>query len=422
MVKLYEYQGKKLLKDARILIPEGEVASTPEEAEKIATRIGKPVVVKAQVWTTGRSKAGGIKFANTPEEAKSAAKELFNTTIKGLDIKKILVEEKLAIAQELFVSIIVNDSYKIRGPTLILSSAGGIDIEEVAEKTPEKIVRFNVDILQGLRSYEILDMALDLEIPSSLLRPIGQTVLQTYDVFRRYNARTVEINPLIVTSDGKLYAADCRVTIDDSSVIRHPELGINLPRDMERPATPLEEIAWTIEANDYRGTAYFAQIASESELEQGGLVGFHGIGGGGTMKGADALARHGLKIANYTDTSGNPPASKLYRIAKVILAQRGIEGYAFIGATLASQNQYYHALGLLRAFKEDLENKPGFPIVILLAGNKEAESLEILQEGLNELPVQFELYGREKLRDLDFVAKRMKSLVEKYRASKAAGG
>jgi succinyl-CoA synthetase beta subunit len=246
--------------------------------------------------------------------------------------------------------------------------------------------------------------------------------MQIYAVFKQKNARAVEVNPLVITTDSKLYAVDCRVTIDDSSVIRHPELRIPLPRDMERPPTPLENIAWSIEANDYRGTAYFAQMASDSEIIQGGYVGFHGIGGGGTMKGYDALARQGLKIANYTDTSGNPPASKLYRIAKVILAQEGIEGYAFIGATMASQNQWHHAHGMLRAFREDLKDRPGFPLIILLAGNKEKESLEILRDGLKDLPIRVELYGREKLQDLDYVAKRMKDLVNEYREEQVTGG
>jgi succinyl-CoA synthetase beta subunit len=152
----------------------------------------------------------------------------------------------------------------------------------------------------------------------------------------------------VLTSDGIVYAADCRIVLDECSAIKHPELGIDFPRDMGRPPTELEKVAWKIEEKDFRGTAYFIQMAADIKPSEG-LVGFHGIGGGGAMIGADALVRHGLRIANYADTSGNPTASKVYRIVKVIFAQPKIMGYVLMGAVVANQEQWHHAHALVRA-------------------------------------------------------------------------
>jgi succinyl-CoA synthetase beta subunit len=146
-----------------------------------------------------------------------------------------------------------------------------------------------------------------------------------------------------------------------------------------------------------------------------GYIGFHGIGGGGAMLGADALMRHDVKIANYADTSGNPTASKVYRTVKIILSQQNIEGYALMGAVIANQEQWHHAHALVRALREELRDRPCFPVVILIAGNKEAEAIEILKKGLKDVPSKVEIYGGEYVYNLDFIAQRMKSLIEQYR-------
>ncbi|MFQ5885596.1 MAG: ATP citrate lyase citrate-binding domain-containing protein, partial [Anaerolineae bacterium] len=271
----------------------------------------------------------------------------------------------------------------------------------------------------GLRRYEAYDLALALGVPSPLLEPIGAAICGMYEVFSRYDARAVEINPLILTKGGRVYAADCRVSIDDSSAGSHPELGIGVPREADRPPTELDRIAWTIEESDYRGVCFFAQMVPKVGEEC--YIGYHAIGGGGALLAADTLVRHGLKLADYAETSGNPTAAKVYRCAKIILSIPGIEGYCLMGAVIASQDQWHHAHGLVRAFREDLVDKGGFPVVILLAGNKERVSLEILREGLKELPIRLELYGRQYIHKLDFVAERMKSLVEQYRESRSVG-
>jgi len=415
-VRLFEHHGKELLKSVGIPIPLGEVASNSEEAEKIAERIGKPVAVKAQVWVGGRFKAGGIRFAENPGETKDVAASILSTTIKGLKVEKVLVEEKLDVHKEFYVGVIVDDSYKVKAPVVMFSSEGGAEIEEVAAKSPEMISSLVVDIFRGVRVYDGYNLALKVGVPAGLLSDMGNVIRNTYELFRRYEARTVEINPLVLTEDEKIVAADCRILIDDSAVPRHPELGIEIAREGDRPPSELDKVAWRIEESDYRGVAYFMQMAPE--IKEQGYVGYHGIGGGGALLGADALSRHGLKIANYADTSGNPTASKVYRIAKLILSQPGIEGYFLSGACIASQEQWHHAHALVKAFREDLKDRPGFPVIVLLAGNKEKEALEILKEGLEDLPIRLELYGREHVYDIDFLAERMKAMVEEYRGSK----
>lgn len=418
MARLYEYQGKQLLEAVRVDVPKGDVACTPEEARRIAAEIGKPVAVKAQVWSTGRFKAGGIKFAETPLEAKRAASEIIGSTIKGFLVEKVVVEEKLDIDREYYAGVIVDDSSMVKAPVVIFSTKGGVEIEKTAKLSPQKVCSKTVDIRQGFQRYEACDLAVGLEVPSHQLESLCAAICGMYEVFRSYDARAVEINPLILTKEGRAYAADCRVSIDDASVVRHPQLGIAVPREADRPPAELDRIAWSVEQNEHRGVFFFAQIATEAGEE--GCIGFHAIGGGGALLAADTLVRHGLKLAAYAETSGNPTAAKVYRCAKINLSMPRIEGYCVMGAVIASQDQWHHAHGLVKAFREDLAEKVGFPVVILLAGNKERESLEILRQGLKDVPIQLELYGREYIHKLDFVAARMASLVEEYRGSTRA--
>lgn len=414
MPKLLEYQGKSLLRKQGMLVPEGDVATTPGEVRKIAEKLSKPVVIKSQIEATGRSKAGGIKFADNADEAEKIASELLGKEIKGLKVEKVLVEEKLAIDREFYAGLIVNDSYKVKGPVLMFSTQGGVDIEEVAAKSPEKVVSMNVDILDGLAVNDARELVLKLNVATPLVDLLSQVVYGLYEVAKNCSARSAEINPLVLTKDGEIYPADCRVVIDEASVFMYPELEIEYPREIGRAPTELERLAWKVEEKDYRGIGYFVQMAKDFNPGEG-YVGFHGIGGGGAMLGADALMRHGLKLANYADTSGNPTASKVYRIVKLIFSQPNIDGYILMGPVVANQEQWHHAHALVRALREELKNRPNFPVIILIAGNKEAESLEILSEGLKGLPARIEIYGRDYVYNVDYIADRMKKLVEEYR-------
>jgi succinyl-CoA synthetase beta subunit len=417
MARLFEYQGKELLKKAKVPIPPGEVAKTPQEARKIAEKIGKPVAIKSQIWAGGRGKAGGIQFAQTPDEAEKVAGKLLGSEIRNLTVEKVLVEEKLNIDKEFYAGVIIDASRKVRAPVVMFSTEGGVDIEEVPS---DKIAQMNVDVLRGLRFYDALNLAIKLKVATQHLPTIAQAILGLYETFKGYNCRTAEINPLVLTKDGKIYAADCRMAIDDSSVFRHPELNIDVAREAPTPPTDLDKIAWQIEEGDLRGTCYIAQMVPE--IKEPGYVGYHGIGGGGAILGVDALNRQGLKIANYADTSGNPTAAKVYRAAKVILSQAGIEGYMLGGFIVANQEQWHHAHGVVKALREDLADRPGFPVVLLLCGNKEKESLEILREGTKDLPIRIEIYGSDKVYETEFLAKRMKAFIDEYRKERGGKG
>jgi len=420
VARIYEYQGKEVLRDKGIRVPQGSVVARAEEAREVAAHVGKPVVLKAQVWATGRFKAGGIKFAATPGDAEKAALELLGSTVKGLTVDRILVEEQLAIGSEYYLGIIVNDSVRVKGPTLIFSTEGGVGVEEVAARNPERVIKMNVNSLQGLSSAEekrfVDSLPFDEPLSPDLARELAGVVGSLYRAFVDSDARAAEINPLVLAQDHHFYAADCRLTIDDNSVFRHPEFGIELPRDMTRQPTELERIAWQIEEEDYRGTGYFTQMVSK--IEGPGWVGLHGIGGGGAMIAASALIARGFSIANYADTSGDPPASKVYRVIKCILSQP-IDSYVLMGSCLANQEQWHHAHAIVKIFREEARRRPGFPVVLLLAGNKEAESHEIIRNGLRDLPLRWELYGREYIYKTEFVADRVAELMAAYQEEKA---
>ena len=414
MPKLYEYQGKQLLKSLNVPVPQGDVASTTAEVGAIARQLAKPVVIKTQVGVTGRFQAGGIKFADNAEEAETAAAGLIGKDIKGLTVEKVLVEEKLAVKQEMYASVVVSDSYRVKGPVLMFSTRGGTGIEEIAVQYPEQITSTNIDILEGFSLDKTESLIAKLGVSSPILAPLSKVVYGLYETFKKYDARSAEINPIVITDDGRVCAADCHIVIDEASVFRHPELGFDYPRDIGRAPTELERIAWKVEEKDYRGIGYFVQMTRDFKPGEG-VVGFHGLGGGGAMLGADALFRHGLKLANYADTSGNPTASKVYRIIKIILSQPNIDGYVMMGAGIANQEQWHHAHALVRALREDLADRPGFPTVILIAGNKEAESLEIIEKGLQGLPARIEIYGSDYVYNVDYIAERLKKLIEEYR-------
>ena len=421
MTRLLEHQGKSLLRNVGIRVPAGDVATTPHGTKEVAEKIKKPVAIKAQVSATGRFKAGGIGFATSPDEAQRIAERILGSTIKGFVVQKVLVEEKLGVEKEFYASVIVDDSYKVKAPVLMASTRGGVDIEQIALQHPEEVRKKTVNILDGLNLDNVEEIIMDLRVSASVARQFAEVALGAYETFRIYHARSVEINPIVLTTDGLMYAADCRIVLDEASVSKHPELGIDFPRDIGRPPTELERLAWQIEANDYRGIGYFIQMTTEINQRET-YVGFHGIGGGGAMIGADALVRHGLKIANYADTSGNPTASKVYRIIKIIFSQPNIAGYALMGPVIANQEQWHHAHPIVRALREELKNRPDFPVIILIAGNKEKEAIEILKEHLAGLPAHIEIYGREYVYNVDFVAQRMRELVDEYKASDMVRG
>ncbi|MGQ9470492.1 MAG: ATP-grasp domain-containing protein [Candidatus Aminicenantales bacterium] len=404
MARLFEYQSKELLKAAGLNVPKGRVVGSPEEARAAAEELGGEVVLKVQAWVTGRASLGGIKIASTPAEACQLAVQLLGMKIKNFVVNQLLVEEKLSIEKEFFVGLVIDDAAK--APVLIFSSIGGSGVEEIARLHPEKIFRWTIDVRRGLAVGEILAGLANTELSAELQAKLAETLVKLVNLGKKYEARSLEVNPLVITSSGEVVAADAHIVIDDYAVFRHPELGIEVAREFDRPPTELEKIAYKVEERDYRGTFYFFQMIEEVPLE-GLAIGFHGAGGGGSMMSMDALLRRGFHLANYCDTSGNPPASKVYRAAKIILSQPGIAGYFASGSGVASQEQYHSARGLVKAF---LEERIEVPAVIRLGGNFEEKAIEILSTYLKEIPGRVEGYGRAD--SPDFCAGRLEKLIQ----------
>lgn len=374
-----------------INIPRGEVAFDADSAFRIAEQLGGKVVVKAQIHSTSRAAKGGIKFAETAEEARAFASEMLGAQIDGNLCEAVLIEERLEIEKEFYLGFIVDTA--IKRPVLLFSESGGSGIEERAETTKSLVcsVRYepSVEEIQAI-------------CPEKKLSRILQKL---YRVARFCEARSAEINPLALVKDGDFVALDCRISVDDYAVFRHEDLGIEVARELGHTPTKLEKIAWEVEKNDYRGTFYFVEIL---EQKQSGIrIGFHGAGGGGSMASLDAAERNGLRPACYVDTSGNPPASKVYRAARIILSIPDIQGYFLSGSGVASQEQFVIARGVLKAF---LEVQPKIPAVLRLGGNGEEKAKELVETFAKFLPAPVEAY--QKKDSADACAARLRELIE----------
>ncbi len=410
MARLHEYQGKQLLQAHKIRIPQGTIATTPEKARAIAEQLGVPVMIKAQAWITGRASVGGIRCAATLEEAEQAAAQILGMKIKHFTVEKVLVEEQLDIKQEFFASLIIDD--REQAPLILFSGVGGTGIEEIAAAHPDKVARAHVDVNFGFQDYQARNLVRQTGIGGRLQRQLGSVLMHLTKLAAMHEARSVEINPLVLTTDGQVYAADCRVTIDDYAVFRHPEMDIPIAREYDRPPTELEKIAYQVEADDYRGTFYFIQMAEDFEKGEG-YIGFHGAGGGGSMMSMDAVLCQGYKVATFVDTSGNPPASKVYRAAKIVMAVGPIDGYFGSGSGVASQEQFHSARGLVKAF---LEAQLDVPAVIRLGGNAEDKAVEILEAVNDHVPAPVEGYKKDD--SPDFCAERLDTLIKKLKVGK----
>lgn len=305
-VKVHEYQAKALLAQYGIPIPKGEVASTPEEAEHIARSLGGRIVVKAQVHAGGRGKAGGIRLVNTPQEAREAAAALlgrrlvtYQTGPEGVPVRKVLVAEAVDIAQELYLAVVLDAA--ARGPVVIASAEGGVEIEEVARRSPEKIVRIAPDPLLGLLPFQGRKIAYSLRLPPPLVRLFADMAAGMYRLFVEKDCSLVEINPLAITTDGRLLAVDAKVNLDDDALFRHPDLAALRDREQE---DPLEALA---------ADADIAYVRLDGDV--GCLVN----GAGLAMATLDMVSRAGAQPANFLDVGGGASEEKVQQAFSIIL-------------------------------------------------------------------------------------------------------
>jgi succinyl-CoA synthetase beta subunit len=407
MARIHEYQGKAILAANGFKIPRGRPASTADEAVTAAKELGGEVVIKIQAWTTGRAGIGGVAFAKKPEDVRAHAERMLAMKVGQFPVEAVLVEEKIDIDREFFLSFAIDDA--ARAPVIIFATGGGTGIEERAVSTR----RIRCDVNCGPVDSAVHEAVDACGLSQAHAKQLAESIRKLFGAGRSVEARSLEINPLVLTTSGQFVAADCRIMIDDYAVARHPEVRIEIAREFDHPPTPLERTAYAVEQNDHRGTFYFAQLATAAPKSSKGLVGFHGAGGGGSMMSMDAIVNAGFTIANFTDTSGNPSASKVYRAARIILAQADLVGYFGSGSGVASQEQYWSGYGLAKAFWElDLD----IPVVIRLGGNTEDRAVDILHRVSKLLRAPIE--GYRKSDTPAFVAARFAELVATAGAKK----
>jgi succinyl-CoA synthetase beta subunit len=348
-VKLHEYQAKQLLARAGITIPEGRIATTPEEAEAAARTLGGTVVVKAQVHAGGRGKAGGIKVAKSPNEARDAASAILHMKIKGLRVRKVYVERAANIAKELYLGITLDRDR--RRPVVMLSTVGGMDIEEVAEKTPEKIARGWPDPVFGLLPYQARALCFDAGVPAEQRNAVTDIAQRLYGVYGKTDAMLIEINPLFIQSDGSVIAGDAKLDIDDNALYRQTEL-----RDWKE-VSPDEEVEERARALGF------------SYVQLDGDVGIIGNGAGLVMGTLDAVKNAGGHAANFLDVGGGAKEAVVKAALEIVLANRKVKSILiniFGGITRGDEV----AKGILAVIAQ---HPPAVPLVIRLSGT-EAEA------------------------------------------------
>ncbi len=407
MARLHEHQGKAILAANGFEIPRGRAASSADDAVAAAKELGGEVVIKIQAWTTGRAGIGGVAFAKKLDDVHAHADRMLAMTVGQFPVEAVLVEENIDIDREFFLSFAIDDA--ARAPVIIFAIGGGTGIEDRAASTR----RISCDVNRGPLNSAVDDAVGSCGLSQAHAKQLADSIRKLFAAARSVEARSLEINPLVVTRSGEFVAADCRITIDDYAVGRHPDLGIEIAREFDHPPTPLERIAYAVEQTDHRGTFYFAQLATTAPKQSKGLVGFHGAGGGGSMMSMDAIVNAEFTIANFTDTSGNPSASKVYRAARIILAQPDLVGYFGSGSGVASQEQYWSAYGLAKAFWElDLN----IPAVIRLGGNTEDRAVDILDRMSKLLRAPIECYRKSDTPA--FIAARFAELVAAAKGAK----
>ena len=355
-MKIHEYQAKDILARYGIPIQAGRVAYTPDEAEAIARELGGPVVIKAQVYVGGRGKAGGIQFGDTPEQARAAAAKVLGMDIKGLTVEKVLVVSKLEIKEEYYLGIILDR--KSQSPVVMVSKAGGIDIEEVAETTPEKIIRQPIDMRWGLRPFEARDILASAGLPHNVIAKGGAILTALAKAFIESDASLAEINPLALTADGQVQAADAKILIDDNGLFRQ------------------KEYAKWAESEESNPLEFEAKQAGLTYVKLDGDVGIIGNGAGLVMTTLDMVARVGGKPANFLDIGGGAKAETMYKALTFVARDPQVKGILvniFGGITRGEEV----AKGVIMA---QAELPKGMPIVVRLSGTGSEEGKAMLKD------------------------------------------
>ena len=361
-MKIHEHEAKEILKRYGVPVPEGGVASTAEEARAVAERLGGTVVVKAQIHAGGRGKGGGIKLADGPEEAQRAAEAILGMTLitpqtgpEGRLVQKVLVEEGMDIEKELYRGVVIDRS--ANRPVVMASEAGGMDIEEVAAETPEKILNETVDPLLGLKPYQARNQAFGLNLPAELISPGVKLIAGLYKCFEEMDCSLLEVNPLVITRDGRLLALDAKMNFDDSALWRHKELAAM--RDLNEEE-PLE-----IEASKH----------NLNYIKLDGNVGCMVNGAGLAMATMDIIKLAGGEPANFLDVGGGATQEMVENAFRILMSDENVKAVLIniFGGILRCD---VLARGVVEAVKSV---EVDIPVVVRLEGTNVEQGREILQ-------------------------------------------
>jgi succinyl-CoA synthetase beta subunit len=355
-LKLFEYEAKEIATRYNLPVPSGFVAATPDEAKEAWLKIGGPCMVKAQVLVAGRGKAGGIKSASSAEEASEVARAILSMTVKGEKVAKVLVEEKLQSRYERYISIVVDRS--ARCYTILCSTEGGVEIEQVAERSPEKILRSRIDPLLGLQDFQSRTVANQLGYTGKQMSQLASVISKLFQIMLEYDAELIESNPLIETQSGDFIAGDLRILLDDNSLYRHPKF-LERMKNLEPDMTPLE-----MEAHE-RNLAY---------VELDGDIGIIGNGAGLVMATLDMILDYGGRAANFCDVGGGANEDRIAAALGIVLANPRVKALLIniMGGITRCDD-------VARAIL-DIQKKMGItkPMVIRLVGTNEEEGRRIL--------------------------------------------
>ncbi|RJP67853.1 MAG: ADP-forming succinate--CoA ligase subunit beta [Candidatus Abyssobacteria bacterium SURF_17] len=362
-MKIHEYQAKELLKKFGVAVPRGRVAERPEDARAIAEELGGPVVVKAQIHAGGRGKGGGIKLANSPAEAEQAARAIIGMRLvthqtgpEGRIVKRVLVEEAGKISRELYLGMVIDRVSE--SPVIMASEAGGMEIEEVAAKSPEKILKVTIDPAVGLQPFQIRKLCYGLNLAKELSGKVGRMISGLYKAFMECDCSLAEINPLAVTEQGEAFALDAKMNLDDNALYRHEDL--KALRDLA------EEEALEVEASKH----------NLSYIKLDGSVGCMVNGAGLAMATMDIIKLHGQMPANFLDVGGAASSERVANAFRILTSDKNVRAVLIniFGGIVRCDRV---ANGIVEALKE-VEVK--VPIVVRLEGTNAVEARDILQK------------------------------------------
>lgn len=393
-MRLYEFEGKQLFAEAKIPTPQGIVVSSLDEAAAAASTIGYPVVLKAQVLTGGRGKAGGIQFAENESELREKAHDIFSISIKGFPVQRLLIEKKLNVAREFYLGVTI-DRTRYQW-TVIGSASGGMDIEEVAAKHPDKIVRLNLDPDAGMYPFQGIELAKKIGLSGDAMKTAADIACRLFRLFRKWDCKLAEINPLVQLEDGSFLAADSRISVDDDALFRHPELkerGIE-KRHEEGEMTPRER-----QAREW-GIPY---------LDLDGNIGMFPGGAGFGIMGNDFIHHFGGKPANFMDSGGGPTPERLAKM--LVLLDENPQVKVIFGARFGGISRCDDfARGVIMFLKDHGLSKP---MVMRFTGNEWQEGVRIFEEARREnlkLFEKIEIHGIET--PIEEIAKRAVELAK----------